>query len=226
MAKKPNKAKRTTTASRRKVGAIPRDTNGQQFLFHPATGKLVAGEPVGGYRSKRVTAAEIEAAEKRLREWRQRAAAQQAAFQDMRRRHDRAKRRHTLPNAVRLFLERLYDEPSLWPEPKIDRDRVEQLLREVYVQGCTEGYIEGRVHGMERDRIVSQKRNDRKRQKNNLDDRDDAIAAEYRELCRMMRVGEARQRLAAKYERDPRTIYNVAKKAGLVQPRPHHGRKA
>jgi hypothetical protein len=135
--------------------------------------------------------------------------------------------RYRLPDDVRRFLDRLYDEPYLpWDQPHVARERVEELLRKVYVQGCTQGYIEGRVLGMERDRLVSKKRNQRKRQKRSLDDRDAAIAAEYVQLCRMMAVGQARERLAAKYECDPRTIYNVARKAGLVAPRSHSIRKA
>jgi hypothetical protein len=197
---------------------------GQRLLFDPVSGKSTAGVP----SPRPATAASMKAERDRRREWSRKAAARRAALREKRQRHDDAERRFTLPGDVRLFLERLYVQPSLWPydEPRIDRERVEELLREVYVQGCTEGYVEGRVLGMERDRLVSQKRNQRKRQKRSLDDRDAAIAAEYVQLCGMMAVGQARERLASKYECDPRTIYNVARKAGLVAPRSHNGRKA
>jgi hypothetical protein len=220
MAKKPSKAK----SKRSKARARPRDrVTGQQFLFDPVTGEP-ARPPRG--RQRKQTPAEIEAMERRRLELKKRSDALRAAFREQRRRHDDGVHRFSLPKEVRLFLERLYDEPWLYDEPQITRARVEELLREVYVQGCTQGFIEGRVQGMERDRLVSQKRNQRKRQKNSLDDRDAAIAAEYVQLCSIMPVGAARERLAAKYECDPRTIYNVARKAGLIRPRSNSGRRA
>ena len=128
--------------------------------------------------------------------------------------------RFTLPDDSRVFLERLYDEPcEVRQLDQMASELVKELLQRAYAQGCSEGYIEGRVQNMERDRLVSKKRNQRKREKHNLDDRDATIAAEYRDLCGMMAVGQAKERLAQKYECDPRTIFNVVKKAGLVRPR-------
>jgi hypothetical protein len=217
MAKKVSKSKR----SRGKRPGIPRDpATGQQFIFDPAT-----GEPTRRYRSRKATAAEIEAARERQRERSRKAAARRAAFCEKQQRHDDAERRFTLPDDVRLFLERLYNEPYLpWDQPYFAREQVEELLREVYVQGCTEGYIEGRALGLERDRRVSKKRHQLRRQKRQdcggqmmtLDERDAAIVAEFPALRKMLGSIDAQWRLAEKYGLISREqVGNILRKAKL-----------
>ena len=192
---------------------------GRQLVFDLLASKPAPFKPLSPARQRAVDREEAV----RKAAFREREFVRRAALWEKRKRHDSMQGRFTLPDDLRVFLERLYDEPSelrqLDNETQMASKLVEELLRQVYAQGCSEGYIEGRVQNMERDRLVSKKRNQRKREKHNLDDRDATIAAEYRDLCGMMAVGQAKERLAQKYECDPRTIFNVVKKAGLVRPR-------
>jgi hypothetical protein len=128
-------AKRRPTARRGKPPADP--ATGQLLIFNPAT-----GAPTPGAQSPKLSPAaqrRVDERERRRkqasREWRAarkaehdaRLARRPASMQD---------RRYTLPADVRRFLDRLYDEPYLWPdEPQIACERVEELLREVYAQG-------------------------------------------------------------------------------------------
>lgn len=137
----------------------------------------------------------------------------------------------TLPDDVRRFLMRLFD-VGMYDVPTFDKpmDRashvfdVLQRLEAAYLQGCTQGYIEGRTANIEPRRKASRRALDAKRRKPReyagdvmtMAERDRRIVAEYRDLCGMMNALQARERLADKYECDPRTIFNVARKAGFV----------
>lgn len=141
----------------------------------------------------------------------------------------------TLPDDVRRFVLHLFD-AGMYEVPSFDQpgDRmthVLELLRRLeaaYLQGVTQGYIEGRIAGLEPRQKASRKALEAKRKKPReyagtvmtTQERDERIAAEYATLCTMMPVGQARERLAVRYECDPRTIYNVARKAGVVPKRP------
>ena len=213
MKKKLSTSKANAKRSRAKPLRILRGpVTGRQLVFDD----LPPFKPLSPARQRAVDRKEAV----RIAEYRERQSIRRAAFWEKRKRHDSMQGRFTLPDDSRVFLERLYDEPcEVRQLDQMASKLVEELLRQVYAQGCSEGYIEGRVQNMERDRLVSKKRNQRKREKHNLDDRDATIAAEYRDLCGMMAVGQAKERLAQKYECDPRTIFNVVKKAGLVRPR-------
>jgi hypothetical protein len=217
MSKKPSKSK--AKRLRAKPPGIPRDpVTGQQFIFDPATGK-----PTRRYRSRAPSAAEVEAARAARRAAFERDAARRAVFREKRQRHDAAERRYRLPDDVRRFLERLYDEPDLgyYDEPQIARERVQELLREVYVQGCTQGYIEGRVVDLEPRRKRSEAANAAKRRKPRehngmrytLDQRDAAIVAEYALLRPMVGATDAQLRLAEKHDLSDKMIRIIVSKA-------------
>jgi hypothetical protein len=206
MSKKPSKSK--AKRSRAKQPKIPYDpVTGQQLLFDPATGKPTFSSP----RLSATQVARIKAREsKRVLASREGYAARRAAFLNKRKQHDSMRSRYTLPDEVRLFLERLYDEPDLgyYAEPQIARERVKELLREVYSQGCTHGFIEGVVAKSESDRKRSRTGNAGKRSalvtvggvKMTRDERDARMATEYAALCKMMKPTPAKQRLAGKYD--------------------------
>ncbi len=140
----------------------------------------------------------------------------------------------TLPDDVRRFAMHLFD-AGMYEVPTFDQpgDRMAhvlellQRLEAAYMQGVTQGYIEGRIANLEPRRHASLKANEAKRRKPReyagtvmtVEQRDERIVAEYVTLCAMMPVGQARERLAAKYECDPRTIYNVARNAGVIPTR-------
>jgi len=143
---------------------------------------------------------------------------------------------YALPDDVRAFLRKRYPAAAEhhaewqmmntlgWPDDQrlhvALHDVLADAIHSAYMAGCTEGYIEGRVHGIDRDRKVSRKRLEKKRMKRGLDARDADVAAEYSQLLKMgVKRMEARERLAEKYDCDPRTIFNIVNAAGLVQPR-------
>lgn len=123
--------------------------------------------------------------------------------------------RYRLPADVRRFLDRLYAEPYLpWHQPHVARERVEELLREVYVQGCTQGYIEGRVVDLEPKRERSRKMNAARREKHNLDQRDAEIVQKFHRLRAVpISAGDAQARLAEEYGRSDKQIRNILTKA-------------
>ena len=216
MSKKRSKSK--ATRSRGKPLGIPRDpVTGQQFIFDPAT-----GEPTLRGRRRAPSAAEVAAARAARRAAFERDAARRAAFREKRQRHDAAERRYRLPDDVRRFLDRLYAEPYLRPdEPHVARERVEELLREVYVQGCTQGYIEGRVVDLEPRRKRAAAANAAKRKKPRehngmrftLDQRDALIVTEFTAYRPMMGATEAQLRLAEKYDLSDKMIRIIITKA-------------
>jgi len=213
MSKKPSKSK--AKRSRAKPLGIPRDpVTGQQFIFDPRT-----GEPTLRGRRRAPSAAEVEAARRAAFE---RDAARRAASREKRQRHESMQGRYRLPDDVRRFLDRLYDEPYLpWDQPHVTRERVEELLREVYVQGCTQGYIEGRVVDLEPRRKRAAAANAAKRRKPRehngmrftLDQRDAAIVAKFAAYRPMMGATEAQLRLAEKYDLSDKMIRIIIGKA-------------
>jgi len=216
MSKKPSKSK--AKRSRAKPPGIPRDpVTGQQFIFDPAT-----GEPMLRGRRRAPSAAEVEAARAARRAAFERDAARRAASREKRQRHESMQGRYRLPDDVRRFLDRLYAEPYLpWDQPHVARERVEELLREVYVQGCTQGYIEGRVVDLEPRRKRAAAANAAKRRKPRehngmrftLDQRDAAIVAEFAAYRPIVGATEAQLRLAEKYDLSDKMIRIIIGKA-------------
>ena len=79
------------------------------------------------------------------------------------------------------------------------KQEVVEAARKAFIEGATQGFIEGFVARLERDRIVSRKRNQRKREKNDMDARDAAIVAEFPILRGMLGSTEAQYRLCLLY---------------------------
>jgi hypothetical protein len=133
-------------------------------------------------------------------------------------------RNYRLPDDVRRFLDRLYRQPDFWPHDQpqtMSTAEIEELLREVYVQGCTQGYIEGRVVDLEPRRKRAAAANAAKRRKPRehngmrftLDQRDAAIVAEFTAYRPMMGATEAQLRLAEKYDLSDKMIRIIIGKA-------------
>jgi hypothetical protein len=216
MAKKASKSK--AKQSRAKPPGIPRDpVTGQHFLFDPAT-----DEPTRRCRTRAPSAAEIAAARALRRARNERDAVNRAAFHEKREQHESMQGRYRLPDDVRRFLDRLYSEPYLpWDQPHVARERVEEMLREVYVQGCCQGFIEGRVADLEPRRkrsVIANAAKRRKPREHNgmhftLDQRDAAIVAEYTLLRPMVGATEAQLRLADKHDLSDKMIRIIIGKA-------------
>lgn len=120
-----------------------------------------------------------------------------------------------VPAEVMEFLSELYEEPALrlpdgdgWQKDFARAENICRLMRDAYLQGCSQGYIEGVVARMEPDRKRNATANAAKRKAPvqvgkivmTRDERDELMAAEYAQLITMMKPTPACQRLAIKYE--------------------------
>ncbi len=139
-----------------------------------------------------------------------------------------------VPKELLDSLEMLFLEPSLGDPVFEDEFSAKQraelrLLRlvteaeafwvasEAFRRGAAEGFIEGRMHEVERHRQTSSTMNAAKRKKPRehdgktltLDQRDQAIVAEYPLLRTMMSADDAQYRLAQKYGLGDRQIRNI-----------------
>ena len=123
--------------------------------------------------------------------------------------------RFEVPTEVMEFLSELYEEPALrlpdgdgWRKDFARAENICRLMRDAYLQGCSQGYIEGVVARMEPDRKRNATANAAKRKAPvqvgkivmTRDKRDELMAAEYAQLITMMKPTPACQRLAIKYE--------------------------
>jgi hypothetical protein len=123
--------------------------------------------------------------------------------------------RFEVPAEVMEFLSELYEEPALrlpdggdWRRDFARAENICRLMRDAYLQGCSQGYIEGVVARMEPDRKRNATANAAKRKAPvqfgkivmTRDKRDELMAAEYAQLITMMKPTPACQRLAIKYE--------------------------
>jgi len=96
------------------------------------------------------------------------------------------------------------------------KQEVVEAARKAFIEGATQGFIEGFVARLERDRIVSRKRNQRKREKNDMDARDAAIVAEFPILRGMLGSTEAQYRLASKHGLSRERIGQILRGAKLA----------
>ena len=123
--------------------------------------------------------------------------------------------RFEVPAEVMEFLSELYEEPPFrlpngedFSTDFVRYEKICRLMRDAYLQGCSQGYIEGVVTRMEPDRERSATANAAKRKAPvqvgkivmTRDKRDELMAAEYAQLITMMKPTPACQRLAIKYE--------------------------
>jgi hypothetical protein len=125
---------------------------------------------------------------------------------------------YRLPPDVQSFLSKLHDNPLRFASTDgidtVKSDDAAALIEAAYLRGCTEGYIEGRIADIEPKRERSRKANRARRDKHNLDERDQEIVEKYRRLRAVpLAAGEAQFRLAEEYGLSDKMIRIIIGKA-------------
>jgi hypothetical protein len=110
-------------------------------------------------------------------------------------------RNYRLPDEVRAFLMRLYEEQTFFglPGNELEQDMIRACMQGAYLRGCTQGFVEGFLYGEEKARPGALKNRERLRQQNleklerlGIADRNAEIVAEFRRLERDMPGAEDR----------------------------------